>query len=349
MKKKLACVALVLTMVVGMLTGCKGSGSAKNGELNLFVWTEYVPDSVIEKFEQEYGIDVNVSTFSTNEDMLAKVKSESEGTYDIVQPSDYMVESMIAQGLLEELDQDALTNLNNIGEQYLDPDYDPGNVYSIPYQGGVAAIGVNTSVIKEEITSYDDLFNPDYADSLVVLDDYRATIGMTERSMGVSVNETDVDTLKEVSDKLLSLKDIIKVYDSDSPKSELISGECSLAYCWSAEIALAMEENPDIKIVYPSDGAFKFLDNWCISKGSKNYDNAMKFINFMCEPEVAEMVMEEFPYMNCNQTAIDETPDYANNEAKNVPADVYEAAERDQVLDNDTVAIYDKMWTQLKQ
>ncbi len=349
MKKKLVCFALVLTMIASMITGCKSGSSEKSEELNLFVWTEYVPDSVIEKFEKEYGIEVNVSTFSTNEDMLAKVKSESEGTYDIVQPSDYIVESMIAQELLEELDQAALTNLNHIGAQYLNPDYDPGNVYSIPYQGGVAAIGVNTSIIKDDITSYDDLFNPAYADSLVVLDDYRATIGMTERSMGISVNESDVEALKKVSEKLLTLKDIIKIYDSDSPKSALISGECSLAYCWSAEIALAMEENPDIKIVYPSEGAFKFLDNWCIVKGSKNYDNAMKFINFMCEPEVAEMVMAEFPYMNCNQTAIDATPDYANNVAKNVPAEVYEAGERDEVLDNDTIAIYDKMWTQLKQ
>lgn len=349
MKKKLLSLVLVCTMAIGMLTGCGGGSSAKNGELNLFVWTEYVPDEVISKFEKEYGIKVNVSTFSTNEDMLAKVKSESEGTYDIVQPSDYMVESMIAQGLLEEMDQKALTNIDNMGDQYLDPEYDPGNVYSVPYQGGVGAIGVNTATIKEEIEGYDDLFNPSYENSLVVLDDYRATIGMVERSMGLSLNETDTAKLQEVSDKLMSLKNIVKLYDSDSPKSALISGECSLAFCWSAEIALAIEENEDIKIVYPSEGAFKFLDNWCIAKGSKNYDNAMKFINFMCEPEVAKMVMTEFPYMNCNQTAIDETPEYANNTAKNVPADVYAAGERVQILDNETVAVYDTMWTQLKQ
>lgn len=120
------------------LTGCGSSSKkAENGELNLFIWTEYVPDSVISDFEKEYGIKVNVSTFSSNEDMLAKVKSEDEGTYDIVQPSDYMVESMIKQEMLEKLDQKALTNLSNIGDQYLDPSYDPGNVYSIPYQGGV--------------------------------------------------------------------------------------------------------------------------------------------------------------------------------------------------------------------
>lgn len=350
MKKKIFSVFVTAALAAAMLAGCgNGSSSAENGELNLFIWTEYVPDAVIEKFRKEYGIKVNVTTFSSNEDMLAKVKSESEGTYDIVQPSDYMVESMAAQGLLEELDQEALTNLNNIGEQYLNPDYDPGNVYSVPYQGGVAAIGVNTAKITGEIASYDDLFKTEYADSLVVLDDYRATIGMVERSMGVSVNETDPAVLEEVKEKLLSLKDNIKVYDSDSPKSQLISGECTLAYCWSAEIALAMEENPDIKIVYPSEGAFRFVDNWAISKGARNYDNAMKFINFMCGEEAAGMVMEEFPYLNCNQAAVEANEDYASNEAKNVPSDVFEAGERDKVLDNDTIAIYDAMWTELKQ
>ena len=350
MKKRILSVLLAGCMAAALLAGCGGkSSSAENGELNLFIWTEYVPDAVIEKFEKDYGIKVNVTTFSSNEDMLAKVKSESEGTYDIVQPSDYMVESMAAQGLLEELDQSALTNLGNIGSQYLNADYDPGNVYSVPYQGGVAAIGVNTSKITDDITSYDDLFKSDYKNSLVVLDDYRATIGMVERSMGLSVNETDASKLAEVKDKLLSLKDNIKVYDSDSPKSQLISGECTLAYCWSAEIALAMEDNPDIKIVYPSEGAFKFIDNWAIAKGAKNYDNAMKFINFMCDQEVAGMVMEEFPYLNCNQTAIEANADYASSEAKNVPAEVFEAGERDKVLDNDTIAIYDNMWTELKQ
>lgn len=347
--KKLCCLILAVMLVIGLLTGCGNGSSTKNGELNLFVWTEYVPDSLIQKFEKDYGIKVNVSTFSTNEDMLAKVKSESVGTYDIVQPSDYMVEAMIAQGRLKKLDQKALTNLENIGKQFLNQNYDPGNAYSIPYQGGVCAIGVNTSKIKDDIKSYADLFNPKFKDSLVVLDDYRATVGMVERSMGLSVNESDPTVLQTVSDKLMTLKNNIKLYDADSPKSALISGECSLAYCWSAEIALAMEENKDIKIVYPSEGAFKFMDNWCITKGAKNYDNAMKFINYMCTPEAAKVVMSEYPYMNCNETAIKDTPDYANNKAKNVPSDIYEAGERDKVLDNKTIAIYDKMWTQLKQ
>ena len=353
MKKRWICSALTLTLAAGLLTGCgssSGSAAGTAGELNIFVWTEYVPDSVIEKFEEETGITVNVSTYSSNEDMLAKVKSESEGAYDVVLPSDYMIEQMIAQDMLEELDQDALTNLSNIGEAYLDPSYDPGNVYSVPYQGGVAAIAVNTSMVDIDITSYADLFDSALADSLVVLDDYRAVIGMTARSMGYSMNETDPEILSQIEEKLLTLKDNIRLYDSDSPKSALISGDCAVGYVWSAEAALAMEENPDIEIVYPEEGAYLFMDNWAVMKGTEHYDEAMEFINFMLDSEVSQMVSKEFPYLNPNTAAVAAMgEEYSGNEAKNPPADVIAAGEYVQNLDTDTLAIYDEMWTRLKE
>lgn len=351
MKKKMLSIIVITAMLVTMLAGCGSKSSeGKNGELNIFIWTEYVPDSVIEKFEKETGIKVNVSTYSSNEDMLAKVKSESEGTYDIVQPSDYMVEQMASQGMLEELKTDELKNLSNIGESYLNPSYDPGNKYSVPYQGGVAGIAVNTSKVKKDITSYDDLFDSSLKNSIVALDDYRAVIGMTARSMGYSMNETDPAVLSKIQDKLLTLKNNVKLYDSDSPKSALISGDCTVGYVWSAEIALAMEENPDIKVVYPTEGAYLFMDNWAIPKGAKNYDNAMKFIDFMLDAENAQMVLEEFPYLSPNTKAVEAMgEDYSKNEAKNPPAEVIKKGEYVKNLDADTLKIYDEMWTKLKQ
>ncbi len=351
MRKKIVGFLVIATMLTTMLAGCGSKSSAgKNGELNLFVWTEYVPDSVIEKFEKETGIKVNVSTFSSNEDMLAKVKSESEGTYDIVQPSDYMVEQMSSQNMLEEIDTDKLTNLSNIGESYLNPSYDPGNKYSIPYQGGVAGIAVNTSKVKKKITGYADLFDSSLKNSIVALDDYRAVIGMTARSMGYSMNETDKGVLSKIQNKLLTLKNNVKLYDSDSPKSAMISGDCTVGYMWSAEIALAMEENPDIEVVYPKEGAYLFMDNWCIAKGAKNYDNAITFINFMLDEENDKMVLEEFPYLSPNTKAVEAMGDeYTKNEAKNPPADVIKKGEYVKNLDADTLKTYDEMWTKLKQ
>ncbi|MGN1180892.1 MAG: PotD/PotF family extracellular solute-binding protein, partial [Suilimivivens sp.] len=276
MKKRVISLILTAAMTLSMvLTGCGSKETASDadaGELNLFIWTEYVPDSVIEKFTEETGIKVNVTTFSSNEDMLAKVKSEAPGAYDVIQPSDYMVAQLISQGMVAELDKDALTNLSNIGEEYLNPSYDPGNVYSVPYQGGVAAIAVNTDKVDMEITSYDDLFDPALANSLVVLDDFRAIIGMTARSMGYSMNETDPAKLEEIKAKLLTLKSNVKLYDSDSPKSALISGDCSVGMIWNAEIALSMAENSSIEVVFPEEGPYVFMDNWCITKESPNYD-----------------------------------------------------------------------------
>lgn len=344
-------VMLTVVMAVGLFAGCgKKSGGSSSETLNIFVWTEYVPDSAFEKFEEETGIHYNVSTYSSNEDMLAKVKSESEGTYDIVLPSDYMVEQLIAQDMLMELDSTKLTNLGNINEAYLNPSYDPGNKYSVPYQGGVAAIAVNTAKVDKEITSYDDLFDPALKNSIVALDDYRAVIGMTARSMGYSMNETDSAKLNEIEEKLLTLKDNIKLYDSDSPKSALISGDCTVGFVWSAEIAMSMAENKDIEVVYPKEGPYVFMDNWNILKGCKNYDAAMKFINFMLDSETAQMVSEEFPYLCPNEAAVKAMgEEYSGNPAKNPPEDVIAAGEYVSNLDTDTLAVYDEMWTKLKK
>ena len=168
--------------------------------------------------------------------------------------------------------------------------------------------------------------------------------------MGLSMNETDPDTLSKVEEKLLTLKDNVKLYDSDSPKSALISGDCTVGMIWSAEAALAMDENPDIKVVFPSEGAYVFLDNWCVPKGAKNYDNAMEFINFMLSSEAAQLNIADFPYLCPNTAAVEAMgEDYANNEAKNVPTEVISSGEFVKYLDTDTLAIYDEMWTKLKK
>lgn len=350
MKKRLVTLALATCLAATTFTAGCGSKTADNGELNVFVWTEYVSESAIKAFEEESGIKVNVSTYSSNEDMLAKLKSESEGTYDVILPSDYAVEYLIAQGKLEELDMEQLPNISNIDEAYLNQSYDPGNVYSVPYEGGVACIAVNTAKVDKEITSYADLFDESLADQIVVLDDYRAVIGMTARSMGYSLNETDPGTLAEIEEKLMTLKSNVKLYDSDSPKSALIAGDCSVGMVWSAEVALSMDENPDIEIVYPEEGAYVFLDNWCVPTGVKNYDNAMKFINYMLSPEAAKMNIEDFPYLCPNSAALEMMgDDYVNNTAKNVPSEVIENGEFVKYLDTDTLAIYDDMWTKLKK
>ena len=354
MKKRLLAVFVALLLAMVSLAGCgskaEGNAPAGQGELNLFVWTEYLPDSVVEKFEKETGIKVNVSTYSSNEDMLAKVKSETPGAYDILNPSDYMVAQLIAQDMLKELDFEKLPNFSHIGESYKNPAYDPGNVYSVPYMGGAGAIVVNKDKVSKEIKSYADLFDPSLEGQLVVLDDFRAVIGMTSKALGYGLNETDPAKLAEVSEKLSELKKNVVLYDSDSPKSALISGDCAAGMIWSAEVAMAMEEVPSIEVIYPTEGAYLFFDNWVVTKESPNYDNAMKWINFIMDPENMELVLAEFPYLCANTDAIEAMgEEYSGNPAKNPPAEAIAKGSYVENLDSATLDLYNEMWTKLKE
>jgi spermidine/putrescine-binding protein len=164
------------------------------------------------------------------------------------------------------------------------------------------------------------------------------------------MSTSDTAELDEIKTKLLTLKSNVRLYDSDSPKSALIQGEASIGAMWAAEVALAMEENPDIEVVFPEEGAYLFMDNWVIPKGAKNYDGAMEFINYMLDSENMAKILEEFPYMCPNSGAVALMgEDYASNLAKNPPAEVIENGEYIKNLDLDTLEIYDQMWTELKK
>lgn len=341
--KKFICIVMAACLLAVLFAGC---AAPAGGEVNLFIWTQYIPDSVLQQFKAETGITVNVSMYSSNEDMLAKVKASNEGIYDIVVPSDYMVKMMISQGMLAELKKDSLTNLANIGPQYLNQSYDPGNAYSVPYMGGVAALAVNKSKVSEDITSCSQLFDPKYKSSIVMLNDFRADIGMAAKSMGYSLNETDPATLDKIGQKLMELKPNVKALDSDSPKSLMISGETSIGYMWNAEVALSMKGNPDIKIVYPTEGCYMFMDNLCLLKGAKNSENAVKFINFILRSDVSKLISQEFPYLNPNAEAIKLLGDeYVANPAINIPADVIAKGEYVQDVGG-ALDKYNTLWTE---
>ena len=351
MNKRTGCMILA-TLLLGflLLSGCSSqAGEESKGELNVFVWTEYMPESVFSAFEEETGIKVNVQTYSSNEDMLAKVKSSNEGLYDIVVPSDYMVKMMMDQGLLAELDQSKIPNLANIDDSFLDQSFDPGNKYSVPYMGGVAALVVNKTVVDKDITSFKQIFDPKYKNSLVVLDDFRAVIGMTAKSLGYSLNTTNDAELAEVSEALETLKPNIKLYDSDSPKTAMLNGETAIGYMWNAEIAICTEESDDFQVVFPEEGCYLFLDNLSILKGAKNAENAHAFLDFILRPDISKLVSDEFPYLNPNGEAVKLLPDsYKNNPASNVPPEIFAAGEYVQDIGAD-VEKYDAIWTKLTQ
>ncbi len=335
-------------LALGGLAGC---GSSNNpDELNIFIWTEYVPDSVLENFTKEFGIKINQYLFSSNEDMLAKVRTENEGTYDILQPTDYMVRSLIKQGMLQPLDRKVVKkSMKNLGSQYLDESFDPGNKYSLPFMGACTAIAYNQSKVKKVPESFADLFDDEYRSNLVAINDMREVLAVAGYTVGLTGNERDDASIEKISKRASELSGNIKVYDSDSPRTALASEDCIAGIIWTAEIALAQRENPDIQVVYPTEGSGTGTDNWCIPRGAKHYDNAMQFINYMLRPEVAKVVSEDYPYVQPNTAAIELLDDdFKNNPVENVPAWAFKAGHRTKALPPKVLRKYDKIWTNLK-
>ncbi len=323
-------------------------------ELNLFVWTEYIPQQTIDCFEQVYGITVNQSEYSSNEEMYAKLNAGG-ANYDLVQPTDYIVAPMIRQGLIQELDKSKLPVLKDYDPNYLNLPFDPDNKYTIPYQAGTDALVYNTDAVKDPPKSYADLWKPDYAGRLVMLDDSRAIIGATLLTLGYDVNTTDPAQLDEAKKKLAELVPNVKLFDSDSPKSALIAGDVDLGITWTGEALLAQRENPAIQYGYPTEGTILWQDNYAIPKDAPHLDAAYAWLNYTLQGDVFWKMLEDFPYINPNKAALEfaktEHPDlykgYMDSNITNVPADVLKQGHRIQDV-GDALPLYDQVWTEVK-
>ena len=323
-------------------------------EVNLFVWTEYIPQDIIDCFEQVYGVTVNRDEYSSNEEMYAKI-SAGGASYDLVQPTDYIVSLMIRQELLTELDMSQLPNFGNLDTNYLDFPFDPGNKYTLPYQAGRDALVVNTDAVENLPTSWADLWKPEYAGRMVFLDDSRAVIGLTLLTLGYDVNSTNPAELEEAKAKLAELVPNIKLFDSDSPKTALIAGDADLGMTWTAEALLAQQENPAIQYIYPSEGAILWMDNYAIPADAPHLDAAYAWLNYNLQGDVFWLMLRDFPYTNPNQAALDYAQEnqadlynaYIESPITNTPADVIATGHRiDDV--GDATPLYDRIWTEVK-
>lgn len=342
--RKLLSLGMIGVMLSSSLLGC---GSNKKEELNILNWTEYLPEEVIQKFEEEYDVKINYNTYSSTGEMLSKVETAAPGTYDLIIGAG--VKTLAEENLLVELDRSKIPNFDNISDVYLGQEFDPENKYSVPYSLAGATICYDSDVIKDEITSYKDLLDPKYKDSLILVDDSRAVIGMALLACGYSLNETDDAHLQEAKEFLLELKPNIKAFNSDSPKTSMITGETSLGVIYTAEATLAMREKNSIKVVYPDEGIYYGIDSFSITKDAKNEDLAYKFIDFVLRPEISKIVTENFPYKNPNKAAEDLLPEeYLTNPACNIPEEVLDKNDACVDVDAETLAKYDKIWSEFK-
>ena len=333
MKKIICCLFLII-----FLTGCSNK-EYKNGEVNVLNWSSYIPNDIISDFEKEYDIKVNYGTYSSNEELLAKITSSKEGTYDLIFPSDYMVELMISRDIIQKIDINKINNYNNINKLFLKQKYDKNNDYSLPFLAATVVIAVNRDNINDNITSYNDLLNDKYKNNIVLLDDQRIIIGMSLKALKYGMNEVNSNRLNQAKQWLLNLKDNVKAFDSDSPKTFLITNEVDIGVMWNAEAILAKEYNNNIEIIYPTEGHALSVDNYAITKGAKNVDNAYLLINYLLRNDISKRIIEDYPYISSNKNV----NNMNNNEIKKI-------IENGSYVENigNNISLYDKLWADIK-
>ncbi len=340
------------TLAVGALTGCSSSSAGNNGEVVVYNWGEYIDPDTITMFEEETGIKVIYDEYETNEIMYPKVESGAS-EYDVICPSDYMIQKMIDNDLLAELNFDNLPNATaNIGEQYWEQSrgFDPENKYSVPYCWGTVGILYNKTMGDDPVDSLSILWNEKYADNILMQDSVRDAFMVALKLNGNSMNTTDPDELAAARDLLIEQKPLVQAYVIDQVRDKMIGGEAALGVIYSGEAIYTQRENPDLEYVVPKEGTNVWIDSWVIPKNAPNKENAEKFIDFMCRADVALMNFEYITYSTPNVAAREliEDEDIRNSEIAFPDLNQYENLEVFTYLGEDGDSLYNEMWKEVK-
>ena len=344
--KKLVSVGIMFTLSATMLVGCGGS-KPSNEVLNVYNVGDYIEEDLISKFEEETGITVVYETYDTNEAMYQKVKSGSS-KYDIVVPSDYMVEKMIQEDMLQEINFDNIPNYKNIMPSFLNAAYDPEDKYSVPYLWGTFGILYNTTMVDETVDSWDVLWNPKYEGQIQMFDSVRDTVGIALKKLGYSMNTTNEAEIKEAEELLIEQKPLVQAYVNDEGKDRLVAGEAAMGIIYSGDARTLIEQNPDLAYATPKEGTNKWIDALCIPKTAENKDYAEQFINFMLDAENSKANVDYIGYSTPNQATFDILDEEFKNDKIAYPnEDVLSKSEVFIDL-GDSLKVYDEAWTRIK-
>lgn len=322
--------------------------AAEDNVVNVYNWTEYMPEEVLQKFTQETGIKVNYSTYDSNEVLYAKLKTVGVG-YDLVVPSTYFVNRMRVDGMLLKLDKARLPNFQYLDPKLLNKPYDPGNDYSIPYLWGTTGIAYNSKKIKPgEVRRYIDMWDPKYKGKVLLLDDMREVLGMGLKVLGYSINDTDERHIRDAYEKLKELMPNVKVFNAESPKVLFLEEEVTVGLVWNGEAYKAGKENPDIKYVYPLEGASLWMDNLVIPAEAQNVDNAYALLDFLMRPEVARIISENLGYATPNKGAMALIPKEFRDNRMVFPGHDDLKNSEFQIDVGEATYIYERYWEMLK-
>ena len=318
-------------------------------KLYFYNWSEYITDELIEQFEKETGIDVILTTYDSNEVMYAKLKMLNGEGYDLAVPSTYFVSRLRDEQLIQPLDKTKITNFTHLDSSLLNKPYDPNNTYSLPYIWGATGIGVNSDYINpKKITSWKDLWDPNYKNQLLLMNDSREVFHMALRINGHSGNSTNPKEIKQAYELLKKLMPSVAVFNSDTPAVPYLAEDVRVGMIWNGSVFMAQKENPAIQIVYPKEGAIFWMDNIVIPKQANNIDEAYAMINFLLRPDVAAKISEEIGYPTPNASAKKLLPPaLQNNQAIYPPQSVIKAGEF-QADVGDAITLYQTYWEKLR-
>lgn len=318
--KKFLSLAVALVVSASLFTGC---GSDKNKvTINVFNWGEYIDEDILKDFEKETGIKVNYETFATNEEMYEKVKAGTS-TYDLIAPSDYMLERMIKEDLVQEINFDNLPNYKNIDDKYKNMSYDPDNKYSVPYMWGTIGIIYDKTQIKDEISSWDDLWNTKYKNDIFMSEDMRNSIGISLKRLGYSLNSKNQAELDKATEELIKQHDQINaVYIGDQVKDSLRNGEKNIAVIYSGDASVLKEEEPDrFEYVIPEEGTNLWFDVWAIPKKAEHKEEAEKFLNYLLDAKVNQKNVDYIGYATPNKATFELLDEEVKNDKSAYPDD----------------------------
>lgn len=320
------------------------------GDLRVYHWFEYIPQELVDKFKAETGINVTIDTYDSNEAMLASLKAGRLGQYDVAVPGDYMVKIMIDQELVDSFTPDELPNFGNIEAEWLDVPFDAGRGHSIPYQWGSTAFSVNRDVYKGDIDTLAIIFNPpdELKGRINVLDSQGEVLALASMYQGIPQCTQDREQLKGLMDMLLAAKAHWASFGSDIAKDVLVSGDAAAGMIYNGFSAKARAEGANVEYAYPREGAVVWMDNVVLLKDAPNRANALKFMNFLLEPENAAAVTNYAAYT----AGVAGTEPFLEAEIRNSPENNPPEGAKFafvEACDEDTQRLYDTIWTNLKR
>jgi spermidine/putrescine transport system permease protein len=349
--RKLVPAAIVVVIIAGGFFYGSQSSTAGSNQVIVYNWGEYINPEVLTVFEEETGIHVIYEEYETNEIMYPKIQSGAIA-YDVVCPSDYMIQRMIENDLLAEINFDNLPNIKYIDSTYLNQarQFDPENKYSVPYLFGTVGILYNKTMVDEPVDSWSILWDEKYTGDILMQDSVRDAFGITLKYLGYSLNSTDLDELEAAKQMLIKQKPLVQAYVIDQVRDKMIGGEAALGVIYSGEALYTQTENSDLEYVIPKEGSNLWIDSWAIPKNAEHKENAEAFINFLCRPDIAKMNYDYTTYSipNSEGRKLIEDERLRNSQITFPSPEELINCETFQFLGDDNDALYNRLWREVK-